>query len=370
MKLSYYKISIFSLFIIIFLPITLAITFTGTDGSDVYSSDDSAIGSIAQRDANDTATNTESIIFSWGGPVGNGSSAADLSSSGLGISASSDTYIITFGPDLTEDVAVSTPTSPPAETESSSSIPSSGGGGGSSSRETYGLVVGDKLTVLINNQPYKIAIKTVKEDNVELTIEEISETFELKLDETKEFDLDKDNIPDMSITLDAVSDLLRVTITVEDLTKQKEQETINKDQDIINAAEVLEAVKPITGAAIGMMSEQAAEVKTSLKTALTTIIGLNVLLGVILNGLFTAKHIKMQRAYKAFHTKNKQDIINLELKKVEAYVAKALHNGYSKDQIKHNLLIAGWQEQEIDEILVEAMLNQDDRLIKILSRNN
>jgi hypothetical protein len=371
-------LSLFLVFILI--PTASALNFNGSDENSIQiKSRDSASGSIAKRGANTTSDDTEAIVLSWGGPVGNGTNAADLSTSDFGTSdlktSATDTYIITFGPDLRRPVAASI-SIPEASGPPSSGIPSSGGGGGgSSSRETYGLVVGDKLTFLINKEPYTISIDEVKEASADFTLVESGEKFTLALDEIKEFDLTNNGQIDMTFTVDLISELRRVTITIQDMTKVV-QETNPEEQETTIEAEPLEAItgmaigaKDRVGGAIAMLN--AAEMKETATTtshALTYIFAMNILLGILLTSFFTAKHVQKRRVYNVFHQPNKKEIVNKGFQQMHNFVKQSLASGYNYKQVRESLVQAGWQQEEIDAILVDAMLEQNSRL-NIITNN-
>lgn len=341
------RLSVLIFFLVVLFPPTVfSLVISGSSGSDTYTSD-SAQGSIAQRDLS-SASGHSGIVFSWGGPL------ADATGS-----SGTNAYLLTIGPDFSDPEVAPPPPEEAAAVVAESHIPSSGGGGGgSSSRDSYGLTEGDKITVLINAQSHTISIDKVLEDAAVLTIESLPQTITIRVGETKEIDFEDDGIADMAITLDAVSELRRVTITVEDLTVKKEEQEQQTETE-----ETPTPLEKITGAINGLDTEklQALQEETQIaaRTMTTYVLGINLLLGVLLGALFVAKHIQKQRLFSFVHQQSKQERIKQELQKVQHYAAQALQANISFQKVKKTLLTAGWHEYEIDQILVEEMLKSD-----------
>lgn len=356
MKFVYSIIVPIFLFLLL-VPIAFAITFTGTSGSDTYSSTNTAQGSIAERQASGTDSESipsSGIVFSWGAPLGNGSNI-------LG----TDTYIITMGPVLEEEEIVikdeggAAVPAPPVP-----AIPSSGGGGaGPSGKQSYSLVVGDKLTVLVKDQPHTIAIDKVGEDYVMVTVQSTAQTLKIFVGETKLVDLDADSNADVYITLNSVSDLRKVQINVEEIETEEQEELMEK-------AESVESLKQVTGAVAGLAdkieipSGDIQELRVVLQTA-TPYIGL-VMLGLLLSSLFTAKYVQQRRLYALSAEQEKEELVQEELQKLYIYTQHALAKGCTQDAIKTELLHTGWREEEINTALVDAILSQENRLNQIL----
>lgn len=351
MKFVYSIIVPIFLFLLL-LPIAFSITFTGTGGSDTYSSTNTAQGSIAERQVSGTDSEnipSSGIVFSWGAPLGNGTNLFE-----------GDTYFITLGPVLEEEEVVKKEEGSALPPLPTLAIPSSGGSSaGSSRQQIYDLIVGDKLTVLIRNQPHTIAIDKIGEDYVMVTVQSNAQTLKIFVGETKMVDLDADSNADISITLDAVSDLRKVQITVEEIEIEEQEEFIEK----IESAEPL---KQVTGAVAGLVEHveaSAGDVQTLrvvLQTA-TPYVGL-VLLGLLLSSLFTAKYVRQRRLYTLISEQEKEELVQEELQKIQAYARSALLKEHSQEHIKQTLLQTGWQEEEINTALVDAMLSQENRL--------
>lgn len=355
MKFIYCIIATTFLFLLL-LPVVFAITFTGSsEGGDTFSSTNTAQGTIAERQV--VGTESSGIIFSWGAPLGNGSNIVG-----------GDTYFITIGPVLEEEEIVkkeegSAPPPAPAP-----AIPSSGGGGaGPSGKQSYGLVVGDKLTVLVKDQSHTIAIDEVGEDYVLVTIESTAQTLKITVGETKLVDLDADGIADSSITLDSVSDLRKVQITVEEIQTEEQEEVIEEVQAV-------EPLKRVTGAVAGLAETEMQDLEASFKQKATKVmqnvsplVGI-ILLGILLGGLFTAKYVQQGRLNALSNELEKEELIQQELQKIQAYARTALSKGHSQKNIKQELLRAGWLKEEVNTALVDALLNQENknRLNRIL----
>lgn len=349
---GYHCISMIILLFLLLLPIAFAITFTGTSGTDTYSSTNTAQGSIAERQVSGADSEnipSSGIVFSWGAPLGNGTNLFQ-----------GDTYFITLGPVLEEEEVVKKEEGSALPPLPTLAIPSSGGSSaGSSRQQIYDLIVGDKLTVLIRNQPHTIAIDKIGEDYVMVTVQSNAQTLKIFVGETKMVDLDADSNADISITLDAVSDLRKVQITVEEIEIEEQEEFIEK----IESAEPL---KQVTGAVAGLaehVEASAGDVQTLrvvLQTA-TPYVGL-VLLGLLLSSLFTAKYVHQRRLYTLISEQEKEELVQEELQKIQAYARSALLKEHSKEHIKQTLLQTGWQEEEINTALVDAMLSQENRL--------
>ena len=234
-----FLLGIIFLFLLAFSPNVFAIIFNGTTNTDerhVFSSD-SAFGNIVERDVNYTPVGDEpswsAVLFSWGGPLANATGVIDVATAGFGVSAVGDILVLTMGPELEDEEPTEEEEEEVIEEESSGVPSSGGGGGGSSSRDTYALIVGDKLTVLINGEAHTIEITEIRETSAVLTIESTTIVVEINEGETEEIDLDEDGVADMAITLDNVSELRKITITVEDLTL-REEETREEVEDQIN----------------------------------------------------------------------------------------------------------------------------------------
>lgn len=338
---------IFFLLFLILLPSISALVISGSDGINTYTSD-SAQGSIAERGVTSSSGHS-GIVFSWGAPLANATNTVD-----------GKTYVVTIGPDFSDPETPAVVEEEEAEVVEGGGVPSSGGGGaGSSSRDTYGLIIGDQLTVLIGGEKHTITIDDVFDERVTVTIDG-NERQELIVGETTEIDLDEDGIPDMALTLDAVSELRRVTITVEDLTQKKEDE-----EEQIEAAQEKEvsALEKITGAIPGLNTEQLKKLREETETRAITIssyiLAINLFLAILLGILFVARQVQKQRIYTFFHQQSKEELIQQELQKVQGYASKALQAGIHFQEVKQNLLTAGWHEYEIDEILVNEMLKSD-----------
>ncbi len=114
----------FALFFIPILPSLSALVISGSDSSSNIYTSDSAHGSIAERTVT-SASGHSGIGFSWGAPL------ADATGSSGG-----NTYVVTIGPDFSEEAAPAAQKETPPKEESSSNIPgssSSGGGTGTTS---------------------------------------------------------------------------------------------------------------------------------------------------------------------------------------------------------------------------------------------
>ena len=344
-----------------------AAEYSGSFESGIYTGN-TAAGNIVEREANGADTGYSSIMFSWNGPVKNGTNENGISTSEFGISSSGDIYVVTFGPELEDEVSTTPLEEEIPEETPSSSIPSSGGGGGGSShRDTYGLVAGDILTIIIDDETHTITVDSVGEDSATLTVASTPQTIELVAGETKELDItDTYSGTDVAITLDSVSDLRRIVITVEDLTAENNaDETTPEETPSPNENSPL--LQTITGAVSAMSSPQvletAYEVKQGISTVTKWIILVNIALGILVGMGIAAKKIEKQRIYAVFHQKTKQEFIAQELKRVEDYVKQAMKQGYRYENIKLDLLDAGWQEYEVDEVVVNAMLAEKQILL-------
>lgn len=339
---------IFFLLFVILLPSISALVISGSSGSDTYTSD-SAQGSIAERGLTSSSGHS-GILFSWGAPLANATNTVD-----------GNNYVVTIGPDFSDPETPAAQEEKKAEVVEGGGVPSSGGGGaGSSSRDTYGLIVGDELTIIIDGEKYTLAIGAVSDDSVTVTIESIGESLSLFVGETAEIDLDGDGVPDMALTLDAVSELRRVTITVEDLTQKKEDE---EEQTEASQEKEVSPLEKITGAIPGLNTEQLKKLREETETRAITIssyiLAINLFLALLLGILFVARQVQKQRIYTFFHQQSKEELIQQELQKVQGYASKALQAGIHFQEVKQNLLTAGWHEYEIDEILVNEMLKSD-----------
>ncbi len=349
-----------SLLFLVSLYTVSAITISGADPSGNIYTSDSAQGSIVEKQVLSADSTYNSSIFSDGGPIKNGTNAADMSVSGLGISALGDIYVVTTGPDITDPVpAAVTPTPSTPSTPESSSVPSAGGGGGGSShRDTYGLIVGDVVTVVIEDSPHEIEIVEVKESSAVLAIDGASPV-EIQLKETITIDVDGDSIDDISITLDSVSELKKITITVTDLTTFHEAEEVEEQPTSLP-----ESLEQITGAVSALPVQEIAQatVAISKKTSviLTYIVGMNLIVGLLVASVFATKKYQQRRIYNVFHAPSKQELIQKELAKVQNYVSSAMESGRAVHSIKQELLGVGWQEYEIDTIMVDAMLKEEE----------
>ncbi len=366
-----YLLGVIFLFLVAFSPNVFAITFNGTTNDDYRNvlSSDSAFGNIVEREVNYTNTGSEpswsAVLFSWGGPLANATEMMTIGTAGLGVSAVGDILVLTMGPELEDEVPV-VEEEEDEEVEESSSVPSSGGGGGgSSSKDTYGLIVGDKLTVLINGEPHTIEITEVREASAVLTIESTPIVVEIAQGETEEIDLDGDDIVDMGITLDDVSELRKITITVEDLTLREEGETeVEEEQESILA----DPLERITGAVAGIPidAEKIREVKEEVQQTTSAVIKyillINIVVGVILGTVIAAREMHRRKIYKFFHQKSKEDVVRDQLKELEIYVHKAYEDGLSFDEIKEALLESGWYEYEIDEVVTNVMFKKESSL--------
>lgn len=348
--------------ILIVLPGVLGITFSGLGSEGTYSSD-SSFGNIVEKSVSGVgeAGGFSSIMFSWGGPLKNGTGTEGTSTSGLGISAAGDTYIITFGAVLEEESRVEEETKE-EEIEESSGVPSSGGGGAGSSsrRDTYGLIVGDKLTVIIAGERHTITITEVRESSATLLIESVGIEVELEVGEIKEIDLNNDGLADMAITLDAVSELRKITITVEDLTQREDE--IEEAETVEEEKEQVDSLERITGAVIGLDTEKIQEVSKEVRETTTAVVKYvlfaNVIAGILVGSMVAAREIKRRRIYNVFHQPTKQEIVEVELKKLRQYASEAMKSGRTIYEIKSDLLEAGWFEYEVDEALVDTMLKE------------
>ncbi len=364
-------LGIIFLFLVVFSSNVFAITFNGTTNTDEHHalSSNSAFGNIVEREVNYTHTGSEpsynAILFSWGGPLTNSTGVIDVATAGFGVSAVGDILVLTIGPELEDEEAVVEKEEEEKVEEESSGVPSSGGGGGgSSSRDTYGLIIGDKLTVLINGESYTIDITEIRDISAVLTVELPEIVIEMNEGETKEIDIDGDGIADMAITLDAVSELRRITITVEDITLKEEAEAESIEESII--AEPLER---ITGAVAGInidaekIKQVKEEVEKTTNTLIKYILLINLLIGAILGTIIAAREMQRRRIYRFFHQKSREDIVRDQLKELEKYVRKAYEEGLSFDEIKEALLEAGWYEYEIDEVVTNVMFNKESSLV-------
>lgn len=350
------------LFILFFLVFSLSgysLVLEGRDTSgNVYSSDNTAQGSIVEKDVLSGNNAYNSTIFSWGAPLGNATSEASLSASWFGISSSGDVYVMTIGPELEESVASVTPVTVPETVSEGSGVPSSGtgGGGGSSHHDTYGLIVGDIVTVLINSIPHEIEITSIKEQSAVLTVDNIY-IITLELKETVKIDVDNDGIEDMSITLDSLSDLREITITVEDMTYMQEE-------SITQEAEMPEPLERITAAVSALPAQDIAEAGFTVgkKTGvfLTYLIGLNLVVGLLVASVVATKRLQQRRIYTVFHAQSQEQLIQQELAKLQHYVSASMDAGKSVASIKRELLTAGWHEYEIDSMMVDAMLKEEE----------
>lgn len=351
----------FFFFLVLFLPSVSAADYIG----EGYGGN-TAFGTFVQRHAD--FEGLTSIIFGWSGPVKNGTNEDGISSSALGISANGDVYVVTFGADLEDVIPPTLPKEEVSQPVPSSSIPSSiGGGGGSSHRDTYGLVTGDILTILIGGETHPITIDSVWNDHATLTVKSVPKKIDLIVGETKKLDI-TNTYPgtDVAITLDSVSDLRQIVITVEDLTQKTEEEKIAAEEVIQEQQQMPEFLKTITGAVAAIQTPQvqeaAKEVKQGITTATKWILLLNIALGILVGTGITAKKLQQRRIYNVFHQKTKQELIAEELKKVERYVIQAMREGYHYEGIKEQLLDVGWQEYEVDEVIVNAMFAEKQEI--------
>ena len=90
------------------------------------------------------------------------------------------------------------------------------------------------------------------------------------------------------------------------------------------------------------------------------ILAINAVAGIILSGAYAVHKIHRSRIYTVFHTESKQEFIQQQLAKVQSYVSASMDAGRSVASIKDELLGVGWQEYEIDSIMVNAMLKEQD----------
>ena len=366
-----YLIGIIFLFFLVFSPNVFALTSNATTDTGAIATSDSAFGNIVERDVNYTQLHGEpsysAILFSWGGPLANATEMISIGTAGFGISAVGDILVLTMGPELEDEEPVIEEEEEEVIEEESSGVPSSGGGGGgSSSRDTYALIVGDKLTVIINGEPHTIEITEISDTSAVLTIESTTIVIEINEGETKEIDLDGDGIADMAITLDDVTELRKITITVEDLTLREEEtiEEVEEEESIL--AEPLER---ITGAVTGInidaekIKEVKQEVEQTTNTVLKYVLLINLVVGAILGTVIAAREMHRRRIYTFFHQKSREDIVRDQLKELETYVHKAYQEGLSFDEIKEALLEAGWLEYEIDEVVTNVMFKKESSLV-------
>ncbi len=350
--------------ILIVFPGVLGITFSGGSSEGTYSSD-SSFGNIVEKSVTgvNDANGFSSEVFSWGGPLKNGTGTEGVSTAGMGITAVGDTYIITFGPELEEEAQAAPQAVPVQEQEEGGNVPSSGGGGGGSSsrRDSYGLIEGDKLNVLINGESHTITVLKIREDSATLRIESDVIEIELEWKETKEIDLDHDGIVDMAITLEAVSELRKITITVEDIT-QRDDASEEREESLGEEQIEADPLERITGAVVGLDTEKIQEVSKEVRETTTAlvkyVIFANVIAGILVGSMVAAREIKRRRIYNVFHQQTKQEVVDAELKKLRSYVAAGMKSGRTIYDIKSDLLEAGWFEYEVDEALVDAMLTE------------
>lgn len=365
-----YLLGIILLFLIAFSPNVFAIIFNGTGAGSVFSSD-SAFGSIVEKEVNYVPTGSEpswsAILFSWGGPLANATGAIDVATAGFGVSAIGDILVLTMGPELEEEEPVVEKEKEKEEIKEKSSVPSSGGGGGgSSSRDTYGLIIGDKLTVLINGESHTIDITEIRETSAVLTIESTKIVIEINEGETQEIDLDEDGVADMGITLDDVSELRKIIITVEDLTirEEAEAEVVEQKESIL-----AEPLKRITGAVSAMnidteaIKEVKQEVEHTTNTVVKYVLLMNLVVGAILGTVIAAREMHRRRIYKFFHQKSREDVVRDKMKELEMYVQKAYDERMSFEEIKEALLNVGWYEYEIDEVITNVMFQKENSLV-------
>ena len=355
------KLFLFFWFLILLIPSAVAFNVAGAGDAGTYTSS-SAFGNIVEKSVTGTGSDGgfSSELFSWGGPIKNGTGTEGAPTSGLGVSAAGDTYIITFGPLIDEETTAEEET-PEEEIEESSGVPSSGGGGGGSSRrDTYGLIAGDKLTVIINGEQHTITILEVRDSSATLLIEAPGIEFELELDETEELDLNNDGLADIAITLDAVSELRKITITVEDLTQR--EDGVEEVEILEEEQEQVDPLDRITGAVVGLDAEKIEEVSKEVRETTTAVVKYvlfaNVIAGILVGSMVAAREIKRRRIYNVFHQPTKQELVELELKKLREYAAAAVKSGRTIYDIKSDLLNAGWFEYEVDEALVDTMLKE------------
>ncbi len=359
--------------IFIILTITLlllvntisALVINGTDASSNTYTSDSAQGGVVEKHVLNADYSYNSSIFSWGGPIANATNAADLSVSELGVSDVSEIYVVTIGPDITDTIPDSAPAEVPPVIETSSAIPSSGGsGGGSSSHDTYGLIVGDIVTIIINNEPHTITITDIGEDSAVLTLDD-NQIIELSINEEKYIDFNNDGTDEITITLDSVSELRKITITVFDLTRQEipEEPPIKEQEQPVALERITTAVSAVD---IQKVEEVTKEISKTTGTIVTYIVGLNVLMGILLGSMYSVKKIKQRRIYAVFHAQSSEEVVKQELAKLQLYVSGAMETGKSVALIKQELLETGWQEYETDSIMVDAMLKEQENLNRIL----
>lgn len=363
----YIKIFFFLFLLVLVLKNTEAYSYIGL-GSGAY------VGSVAQgtlveRQANANGLGYESVIFSWAGPLKNGTNGG-ITVSDFGVSAAGDTYIVTMGPELEDTVVAAKEEQAMEEEQATTTIASSGGGGGggSSRRDTYGLIVGDILTIIINDEVHTLSVDEIYEGSAVLTVRSVGKTIELNIGETQQLDIiDSYSGEDVALTLVSVSELRKVVITVEDLTQEESTgETVSETEQQQEEQETVPALERITGAVTGINTEQvqkvAKEVKKGVTTATKWIILVNVVFGILAGSMIAAKKVQERRIYKIFHQKPRQELIAEELKKVEIYAKQAMQQGQRYEEIKQNLLHAGWQEYEVDEVVVNAMLAEKQTL--------
>lgn len=367
-----YALEIIIFFLVVFSPEVSAISSNATTTENNVLSSDSAFGNIVEREVNYTNIGSEpswnAVLFSWGGPLTNATGVIDIATAGFGVSAVGDILVLTMSPELEDEMPVVEEEEEEVIEEEQAGVPSSGGGGGgSSSRDTYALIVGDKITVLINGESHTIEITEIRETSAILTIESTTRVIEINEGDTEEIDLDGDGNADMAITLDVVSELRKITITVEDLTMNEEEgEVIQQAEEETISANPLER---ITGAVAGInidaeaIKEVKEEVQQTTNTVIKYILLVNLVVGAILGTVIAAREMQRRRIYKFFHQKSKEDIVRDQLKDLEEYIYKAYEEGMSFDEIKDGLLAAGWLDYEIDEVVTNVMLKKESSLV-------
>lgn len=368
-KTTFTTILFFLFSLLLVFPLISATTYNASAPEGVYTGD-SAIGTLVEREANGTGNGYSSVIFGSSGPLTNGTNQNGVSTSGFGISASSDIYVVTFGPELEDASPIAAePLEEEQKAQESSLIPPSdagGGGGGSSRRDTYGLTTGDILTIIINGETHTITINSVRENDATLTVESVPQKIELTVGETKELDITASYLgSDVAITLDSVSDLRKIILTVEDLTTRTSEEEI-KEETLTEQEQTPELLQTITAAVSAIetlqIQETTKEIRQGITSATKWIILINIALGILISTGVGAKKLQQRKIYNIFHEITKEELITQDLKKVEFYVKQTMKQGYHYQEIKEQLLGVGWLEYEIDEVITNAMLAEKQEL--------
>ncbi|MFA6888993.1 MAG: hypothetical protein WC254_05870 [Candidatus Woesearchaeota archaeon] len=356
------KIIVLIIFFFIIINTSSALVIQGIDSNgNVYTSD-GAQGTIVEKNVLSSDNTYNSSIFSWGCPLINATNA------NLGVSASGNIYVLTLGPDITDPIPSSIPVSPvlPSTPESSSSVPSSsGGGGGSSTQDTYGLIIGDILTVKINDEPHTITITNIFESSAVITVDE-KYIVELNVNEEKEIDLNNDGINELSITLDNVSELRKITITVSNLIVNKLEEEVVEETETSFTPSLNRITGGVSAVDVQQIEEIGKQISKTTSTIITYLVVLNLIGGILFGSIYSVKKIKQRRIYAVFHAQSKEDMVKQQLAKVQSYVSIAMDSNRTVSSIKQELLSQGWQEYEIDSIMVDAMLKEQGNFNQIL----